>query len=90
MIKLVLNSFPATLDVTQLDSFSGSTLGLEPVSVPFLIWLVGREGLSHVRVSVVFLVDQVVGSSYMIVTIGFETSDRVLFLKLEIIDESLQ
>ena len=49
-----------------------------------------RESLSHVGVSLVFLVYQVVRRCDMVVSISFETSDRVLLLELEVVDQALE
>lgn len=49
-----------------------------------------RERLPHIGVPLVLLVYQVVSRSYMVVAIGFETSDRVVFFKLEIVDQTLK
>lgn len=48
------------------------------------------EGFAHVSVALVLLVYQVVGGGDVVVPIGFEASDRVLFFKLEVVDQTLQ
>ena len=53
------------------------------------IWVTSGERFSHVLVSLILLVDEMISSSDMIVTIGFETSDRIIFFKLEVIDKAL-
>ena len=50
----------------------------------------GGEGLPHVLVPLIFLVDQVVSGSDVVVAISFKASDRVILFKLEISDQALQ
>ena len=64
---------------------------LEPLSLRLNVVLsASRECLSHVGVPLVFLVYKVVGRRDMVVAIGFEASDRVLFLELEVVDQTLE
>ena len=69
----------------------GSALGLKSVALRLQVVLgASREGLSHVGVALVFLVDQMVRCRDVVMTIGFEASYRVVLFKLEIVDQSLK
>jgi len=52
--------------------------------------LVSGECLSHVGVTLVLFVDEVVCCGDVVVSVGLQAPDRVFFFELEIIDESLQ
>lgn len=48
------------------------------------------ECLTHVCVTLIFLVDKVVGGGYLIVSVRFKTADCVFFIVLEVIYQSLK
>jgi hypothetical protein len=48
------------------------------------------ECFTHICVALIFLVDKVVGGGYLIVSIRFKTADRIFFLVLEVIYQSLK
>jgi hypothetical protein len=51
---------------------------------------VGGEGVSHVLVAMIFLVDEMVGGRDMVVTVGLHTTNCIFFLKLKIFDKLRQ
>ena len=93
LVQLILNDFPGG----RLHIFEGDrrlfvcTLSLESVALRVQALLrASRERLPHVGVPLILLVDQVVGRRYVVVSVRFEAPDRVLFFKLEVVDEPLQ
>ena len=93
LIQLVLDDFSGRrFHIIERDRrlFRGS-LRLESLALRRQIVLRScRESLPHVRIPLVFLVYQVISRCYVIVTVSLEASNRVLLLKLEVIDESLK
>ena len=93
LIQLVLNDLSGRgFHIIERDRrlFRGA-LGLKSLALRRQIVLCSRrKGLSHVSVPLVFLVYQVIGRCYVVVTVSLEASNRVLLLKLEVIDESLE
>ena len=66
-------------------------MGLKPLTFGLDVVLsAGRECLSHVGVSLVLLVYQVVRRCDMVVPISFEASDRVFLFELEVVYQALE
>jgi hypothetical protein len=93
LIQLILDDFSGR----RFNIFEGnrwlfrSALGLKSVALrSYVVLCSSRESLTHVSVSLVLFVYQVICGSDMVVSIGLEASDRVLLLKLEVVDESRQ
>ena len=61
----------------------GGTLTLEALTSGCIVGLgaMGAEGLTHVGVALLFLVEQVVGRRYMVVSVGLHAANCVLFLE---------
>lgn len=93
LVQLVLDDFPGR----RFHIFEGdcwlfrSALRLKSLALrSYVVLCSSRESLTHVCISLVLLVYQVICSSDMVVSIRLEASDRVFFLKLEVVDESLK
>ena len=90
LVELVLDDFARRrFDIFQRNCrLLGGALRLKPFALGRDVLLVsGGEGLPHVLVPLVFLVDQVVRCRDVIVTIGLQAANRVFFLKLEVVYE---
>lgn len=88
LVKLVLDNFSrGRLDTIECDGwFLRSALRLKSRTLLCRrVLSASRECFSHVSVSLVFLVYQMVCGRYMVVTVRFETSDRIFFLELKVI-----
>lgn len=69
--------------------FLRGTLGVESLTLLCIVGF-GGEGFAHVGVPLCFLIDEMVSSRDVIVSVSFETSDGVLFFKLKVVDESAE
>lgn len=94
LVEFILDDLTSgRLDILQCYSlFLRCALGLQPIAFGgyYVILNASREGLSHVLISQILLVDQVVRGRYMIVSIRFKASDRIVFLELEVVDQPSQ
>ena len=93
LIQFVLDHLPCRrFHIFKCDGWLlAGSLRLETLSLGLHVVLVAsRESLAHVGVALVFLVDQVVSRSDMVVTVCFQASDRVLLFKLKVVYESLE
>ena len=93
LVQFVLNGFASgRFYIIESDRWLfGCSLGLETIALGGDVLLgAGGEGFAHVSVALVLLVYQVVRGCDVVVPIGFEASDRVLFFELEIVDQTLK
>ena len=90
LVELVLDDFARRrFDIFQRNCrLLGGALRLQPFALGRDVLLVsGGEGLPHVLVPLVLLVDQVVRCRDVVVAIGLQAADRVLLLELEVVYE---
>ena len=74
----------------MLVRFLRSSLRVKSFTLFFCSGILGRvsgESLPHVLVPLVLLVDEMVGGCDVVVSVSFETSDRVLFFELKVANE---
>ena len=68
----------------------GSTLACHAVTLLIVRFSMRGKSIPHVLVALIFFIDQVVGSSDVVVTISFHAFNGVLLLKVEVLDQPLQ
>lgn len=64
------------------------TLTLHAISLGLVLFLiVSWESLTHVPVTMIFFVDQVIGGGDVVVTVGFHTPDGIFLFKLVVFNQ---
>ena len=74
--------------IDRLVRFLRSSLGVESLTLLGIVALVSGEGFTHVGVPLVLLIDEMVSSCDMIVSVSFEASDGVLLFELKVANET--
>ena len=70
--------------------FLRSSLGMKSFTLFCIITFVSWESLTHISVSLSFLIDEMVCSCDVIVSVSFKASDRILLFKLKVTDEAVK
>lgn len=88
LIQFIVDHFPCgRFHVVESDCrLFGSSLRLQLLTLGRQVVLcASRESLAHISITLVFLVNQMVRGRNMIMSVRLQASDRVLFLKLEVV-----
>ena len=88
LVELILDGFASLRFHVVESGLLGGPLRLKSLS--FVLVRVRGEGLPHVGRSLVFLVNQVICGCDVVVTVRLQTSNRVVLVKLEVINQSLK
>lgn len=90
MIELILDQF-SIIRLEQLRLEFWISLTLQPFSLAIVfVFSVGAECFTHVLVTKILFVEQMVRCCYVIVTVSLHTPAGVLLLKVKILDQPLQ
>ena len=90
LVEFFIDDFPCgRFYIFKLDwlGLLGCSLRVEPFTFLITVIRLRRERFAHVLVSLLLLVDEMIGSRDVIVSVSFEASDRVLFFKLKVANE---
>ena len=63
---------------------------MESFTLLVIVAFVRREGLTHVGIPLVLLIDEMIGSRDVIVSVSFKASDRILLFELKVAYEATQ
>ena len=70
--------------------FLRGSLGMESFTFLIVVAFMGGEGFTHVGVSLILLIDEMIGSCDMIVSVSFKASDRILFFELKVSNKAIE
>ena len=63
---------------------------MESFTFLIVVAFMGGEGFTHVGVSLILLIDEMIGSCDVIVSVSFKTSDRIIFFELKVANKAIE
>ena len=70
--------------------FLRSSLRVESFTFLIIVTFMSWEGFTHVSISLILLIDEMIGSCDMIVSVSFKASDGILFLELKVSNQAIK
>ena len=93
LVEFFLNNFSRwrfyIFECDWLGLLRGS-LGVESFTFLIIITFMCWESLTHVSIPLILLIDEMIGSCDVIVSVSFKTSDRIIFFELKVANKAIE